>query len=140
MAEHPRLTGSREWSMQLAHYLTTLKKKPGALAGSQALQQVDKKLQSIYHTYYSKREKEFIELLQYLQEDGSLSEVEKSIQELSQIHPEHVSTAKIKILCAKRKETLYVPAIASEETRAIADEARRHLKQYGELFQEVASA
>ena len=142
VAEHPRLTGSREWSMQLAHYLTTLKKKPGALAGSQALQQADKKLQNIYHTYYSKREKEFIELLQYLQEDGSLSEVEKSIQELSQIHPEHVSTAKIKILCAKRKETPYAPAIASEETRAIADEARRHLKQYGELLQkaEVASA
>ena len=71
-----------------------------------------------------------------------MSEVEKSIQELSQIHPEHVSTAKIKILCAKRKETPYAPAIASEETRAIADEARRHLKQYGELLQkaEVASA
>lgn len=142
VAEHPRLTGNREWSMELAHYLTTLKKKPGALAGSQALQQADKKLQNIYHTYYSKREKEFIELLQYLQEDGSLSEVEKSIQELSQIHPEHVSTAKIKILCAKRKETPYSPAIASEETQAIADEARRHLKQYGELLQkaEVASA
>jgi len=38
VAEHPRLTGSHEWSMELAHYLATLKKKPGALAGSQALQ------------------------------------------------------------------------------------------------------
>ena len=135
VAEHPRLTGSHEWSMKLAHYLATLKKKPGALAGSQTLQQADKKLQSIYRTYYSKREKEFIELLQYLHQDSSLAEVEKSIQELSQIHPEHVSTAKIKILCAKRKETPYSPAIASEETRDIADQARRHLKLYDELLQ-----
>ena len=61
--------------------------------------------------------------------------MEKNIQELSQIHPEHVSTAKIKILCAKRKETPYSPAIASEETREIADQAQRHLKLYDELLQ-----
>jgi predicted transcriptional regulator len=43
IADHIRLTGCHEWSIQLEHYIETLKKKPGALAGSTALQQADKK-------------------------------------------------------------------------------------------------
>ncbi|MCL0081398.1 IS21 family transposase [Peptococcaceae bacterium] len=140
IAEHPRLTGNHEWAMQLTHYLETYKKKPGALAGSMALQQADQKLQNIYHSHYIKREKEFIELIHYIQQGTSLVEVEKSIQELSQIHPKHISTDKIKILCAKKIET---PSILdalvniSEETQEITDQALRHLKLYDKLLQET---
>jgi hypothetical protein len=74
IAEHQRLTGCHEWSLQLDHYLNTLKKKPGALASSVALQQADKKIKNIYETYYTSQPKEFIELIQYLQSEVSLKE------------------------------------------------------------------
>jgi hypothetical protein len=50
VSEHLRLTGLHEWSLHLDHYVNTLKKKPGALAGSTALQQADKKIKNIYET------------------------------------------------------------------------------------------
>lgn len=66
IAEHPRLTGNHEWRLELGHYLETLKKKPGALTGSVALQQANQKIKSIYATYFTKREKDFVDLLLFL--------------------------------------------------------------------------
>lgn len=72
------------------------------------------------------------------------AEVEKSIQELSQIHPKHISTDKIKILCAKKIETpsildalVNISEETSEETQEITDQALRHLKLYDKLLQEA---
>ncbi|NTZ17947.1 IS21 family transposase [Paenibacillus sp. JMULE4] len=59
VAEHLRLIGSHEWRLDLNHYLETLKKKPGAFAGSAAWHQAPQKLKSIYEMYYTKREREF---------------------------------------------------------------------------------
>lgn len=135
VAEHHRLTGCHEWSLQIEHYINTLKKKPGALAGSAALQQASKRIQNIYQTYYISREKEFIELIQYMNDGVELKEIERSITELSKIHPNHVTTDKIKILCAKYRETPTIPVPVSQDTKEIADYARHHLKMYDELFQ-----
>ncbi|WP_399388496.1 hypothetical protein [Thermoanaerobacterium sp. CMT5567-10] len=66
IAEHERIYGLNEWSIKIEHYLNTLKKKPGALPSSAALNQADLRLQQIYYTYYTTKEKEFIELLQYI--------------------------------------------------------------------------
>jgi exonuclease III len=65
VAEHNRLVGCHEWCLELNHYLETLKKKPGALAGSTALAQDQSQIKHMYETYYyTKRDKEFVELLQ----------------------------------------------------------------------------
>ncbi|MFB9989313.1 IS21 family transposase, partial [Bacillus benzoevorans] len=133
--DHIRLTGCHEWSLQLEHYLETLKKKPGALAGSTALQQADKKIKTIYDTYYNNRAKEFVELLQYIKEESTLSEIERSIKELCRIHPSHVTTDKIKILCAKNKNTAVSSVPKSKETNDITEHAKANLKMYDELFQ-----
>ena len=53
IATHCRKTGNQEWSLQLDRYVGTLKKKPGALATSSALQQASPKLKQIYHSYYT---------------------------------------------------------------------------------------
>lgn len=135
VAEHHRLMGSHEWRLELHHYLGTLRKKPGALAGSAALQQAQRKTKTIYETYYTKREKDFIELLQYIQDHASFEEVEQSIEELRQIHPSHVTTDKIKVLCAKRQESkLAMVGPRSPETQEISDLATAHLRMYDELF------
>jgi transposase len=138
IAEHIRLTGCHEWSLQLEHYIETLKKKPGALAGSTALQQADKKIKTIYETYYNSHTKEFIELMQYLKDETTLSEIEQCIEELRKIHPSHVTTDKIKILCAKNKNKVLSSVPKSKETKDIKDYAKSNLKLYDELFQTEA--
>jgi len=138
VAEHQRLTGCHEWSLQLEHYLSTLKKKPGALASSVALQQANKKIKKIYNTYYTSRAKEFVELMQYIQDGMSVEEIEQSIQELQRIHPNQVTTDKIKVLCSKRRETISLTVSLSQETRDITEKAIQHLKMYDELFETQA--
>lgn len=135
VAVHHRSTGSHEWRLELNHYLETLRKKPGALAGSAALQQAQRKTKMIYETYYTKREKDFIELLQYIQSHASFEEVELSIDELRRIHSSHVTTDKIKVLCAKRQEgKTAITAPHSPETQEISELAAAHLRMYDELF------
>ncbi|WP_456278796.1 IS21 family transposase [Bacillus sp. AK128] len=135
IADHVRLTGCHEWRLQLEHYLETIKKKPGALAGSTALQQADEKLKNIYKTYYISREREFVELIQYLKGESSVSEIEQCIEELRRINPVHVTTDKIKVLCAKNKTKLSSSLPISKESKEINDQAIAHLKKYDELFQ-----
>lgn len=135
IAQHLRLTGCHEWSLKLEHYLETLKKKPGALANSMALQQTTEKFKNIYERYYTKKDKDFIELMQFIRDEAALEEVEDIIKKLVQIHPSHVSTDKIKILYAKHREIVSQPITMSQETQEIIKHARQHLKEYDNLFQ-----
>ncbi|MBS4026555.1 MAG: IS21 family transposase [Clostridia bacterium] len=135
IAQHPRLTGCHEWSLKLEHYLNTLKKKPGALANSVALQQATEKIKNIYENYYTKKEKHFIELMQFIRDEAPLEKVEEIIKELVKIHPSHVSTDKIKVLYAKNQEIVSSPITMSLEAQEIVNHARQHLKEYDNLFQ-----
>ncbi|MGF9715175.1 IS21 family transposase [Paenibacillus cisolokensis] len=135
VAEHVRCTGSHEWRLDLNHYLDTLKKKPGAFAGSAAWQQAPKKIKTIYERYYTRRNKEFVQLLQYIRDDASFAEIEQAIQELEWIHPAHVTTDKIKVLCAKNRDLAPVVRTTHSETgQEIAERSVEHLRMYDELF------
>lgn len=136
VAEHQILMRNHGWSLKIEHFLDTLRKKPGALAGSTALQQADPILKRIYTTYYINRGKEFIELLAYWKEKATLKEIEQSIQELRQMGPEHVTTEKIKVICERNRERLNhsVPLPPTEEGKSIEYQAMRHLKMYDNLF------
>src|SRR5690554_5340922 len=70
VAVHKRKYGPRKWSIKITHYTRTLKRKPGVLAGSLALQQAEPGLQKIYREHYTGKEKEFIELLELVGEKG----------------------------------------------------------------------
>ncbi|YCJ45760.1 IS21 family transposase [Schinkia sp. CFF1] len=132
---HQRLTGSHEWSIQLEHYLKTLKKKPGALADSAALQQADQKIKTIYDTYYTSHPKEFVELIEWMKDGTSLERIEQSIEELRRINPQHVTTDKIKILCEKYiGKTFSPPVLQSQETKAIEHQSQENTKMYDTLF------
>ncbi len=138
VAEHKRLTGCHEWRLELAHYLDTLKKKPGALASSMAMQQAAQKVKNIYETYYTNREKDFVALMQYVRNDASLDEVGQAIDGLCQIHKSHVTTDKIKVLCAKSREPATEVVAKTQETREIVAHSREQLRQYDLLFETTA--
>lgn len=109
--------------------------KPGALAGSTALQQADKKIKKIYKAYYTKSEKEFIELIQFIRDESSIAEVEQCIKELKKINPSHVTTDKIKVLCTKGQNKTCPSSPETKETKEITETARANLKMYDEMFQ-----
>ena len=102
IATHCRKTGNQEWSLQLDHYVGTLKKKP-ALATSSALQQASPKLKQIT-TLTTTHPKEFIELLHFMQSGVTLKEIESSINQLRNIHPSHVTTEKLSYYAQNKRK------------------------------------
>ena len=64
VAIHDRKYGTHEWTMDIYHYLNTIKKKPGSLKNSAAIQCLDHRIQNIYKSYYNKKPKEFVVLLE----------------------------------------------------------------------------
>lgn len=119
LCEHERLLTHYDWQLNIDHYLTTLKRKPGALAGSLALKQMKissvagRKLKYIYDDYYKESGKEFVELLQYIKEkesekprDLTIKEIENAIKKLAPIKPGDILTDKIIIVCQKAQEKI----------------------------------
>lgn len=144
IAQHERKYGHNEWSIKIEHYLKTLKKKPGALAGSTALQQAQPELQKIYHSYYTGKEKEFIQLLELIGEK-SLSAVTNAITLLQRVSPTDISTEKITAIC--NRSTATEPNKSVKIITDIETKSRDILKSYGlllisagEEFKEVSIA
>ncbi len=135
VAEHFRLTGCHEWSLQLEHYVKTLKKKPGALADSTALQQASKKIKNIYDNYYTNKPRDFVDLIQFIKDGTNLDQIEESIKELIKINPQHVTTDKIKVLCEKRQDLIYDSPLVSKDSLDIQHYAEENLRKYDALFQ-----
>lgn len=67
VAKHKKVDGFGEMQINIFHYLDTLAKKPGAVKNSKALKS-KAELKTIYDTYFTKRTKEFIDILKENQE------------------------------------------------------------------------
>ena len=104
VAEHKRQYGFKKWSFEIQHYKKTLKKKPGALAGSAALKQVEPELKNIYYQYYTGKEKDFIHLIELIGEQG-WDKVKKTINSLEELSPVDVSIDKIKAICNRNEDS-----------------------------------
>ncbi len=97
VAVHERLSNQGNWALQLEHYLTTLLRKPGALAGSVALQQVPHLIRQLFDTHFSHTPKEFLELLQYAGEHGChFRDITEAATRLRQRGLRHLSADQIK--------------------------------------------
>ena len=107
ICQHTRLHGVHEWSIKIEHYTNTLKKKPGALAGSVALAQIDSRLYKIYERYFKTREKDFIDIICYLKQPHvTIDKIESAIKKLQPCNTEDVTVDKIKILCQRKDENI----------------------------------
>lgn len=131
---HDRKYGLHEWSIQIEHYLKTLKRKPGALPNSMAMSQANEKLKTIYNKYYIRKEKDFIDLISLIQEK-SLSDIEKAIEKLENIDFTEITTDKIRLIC-DRQSYSYEPqsTVTSEQSKEIKEHACAMLKSLSDLL------
>jgi len=95
VASHIRSFDFASWVIDIEHYLNTIKKKPGSLKNSAAIQCSDHRIQKLYYDYYTKNPREFIVLLEIIRANN-LEIVENAIVELELIGKRHVTTENIK--------------------------------------------
>lgn len=100
VAEHKRSYQSHYWTVDINHFIHTLKKKPGALHSSVGRHQLSPELQEIYQEYYINNPRDFIELLELIKEKN-LKCVVEAIAELKKIKKELVTTDNIKNIIFK---------------------------------------
>lgn len=100
IAEHKRSYQTHYWSVDINHFIHTLKKKPGALHSSVGRHQICPELQEIYQEYYTSNPRDFIELLELIKEKDLIT-VLKAIAELKKIKKELVTTDNIKNIIFK---------------------------------------
>jgi len=97
VARHKRGHGKHEWFIDIAHYIKTLKLKPGALKRSVAFSQMKPELKEIYQKYYKGREKSFIELMELISKEG-MARIKDAMATLERIDPNGIGTEKIKTI------------------------------------------
>ena len=100
IAQHKRSFKAHHWTIDINHFIHTLKKKPGAVHSSVARHQLSPELQDIYYKYYINNPKDFILLLELIKEKG-LKSVLDAITKLVKIKKEIVNTDNIKNIVFK---------------------------------------
>lgn len=100
IAEHTRSYQSHYWTVDINHFIHTLKKKPGALHSSVGRHQLCPELQEIYSKYYINNPRDFIVLLELVKEKD-LKSVLEDIEKLSKIKKGLVNTDNIKNIIFK---------------------------------------
>ena len=132
VCQHERQYTRQGWYINLDHYLYTLRRKPGALAGSQALASAPGEVKRIFSQYFKHTPKDFIELLIFLQEHGyDFDKVNEAIDRLSRSSPHDISVDKIKVLCMQKNEE-YTPVINDDDQ--ILQQSRAQLEELSLLL------
>lgn len=106
IVQHERQHSRFAYYIHLDHYLNTLSRKPGALAGSLGLQQADKRLRDWFETHFKGQAKAFIELLIWMkQHQYKIERVQPAIDKCVQICPhQSPDLDKIKVLVQQSQQ------------------------------------
>lgn len=108
---HQRIYERHGWQIDLQHYLVTLQRKPGAVAGSIALKQAPAWVQSLYHTHYLHDARSFIELLQYCQlHNIDSQQLCACVNTLSHQFPSNVNNEHIIALLGNQPQVIQLPS------------------------------
>jgi len=127
VAEHERLYAFNKWVINIEHYCRTLKRKPGAIAGSTALHQAPKKLVNIYNEYYTTKPKDFIDLIEFMKnKEIKINEIEETIKTLKTQSIKEIDTSKIKVILERKEMKI------NETT--IAETSRNQIKKITEMM------
>lgn len=100
VAKHERSYLLHDWTIDINHFIHTLKKKPGALHSSVGRHQLSPELQNIYQEYYINNPKDFIVLLELIKEKD-IETVLKAIKELKGIKRSMVNTDNIRNIISR---------------------------------------
>ena len=134
VCNHKRSYGAQIWTMNINHYLNTLKRKPGALKGALAYEQLSEDVKEIYEKYFTDSPKDFIELLQYCKENEiAISKVQEAILQVLLTTPTSVSKDKILTIMDKEKEKAQSFEsgynLSSKDTDEIVKQSREALRE-----------
>ena len=103
ICQHERQYSRHGWYINLDHYLYTLQRKPGALAGSQALESAPEDVKQTFEKYFAHAAKDFVELLIFLRDHNlAFDKVTEAIQTLNRTCPHDISLDKIQVLCMQK--------------------------------------
>jgi transposase len=134
ICKHKRLTGLFKWSIKIEHYTKTLKRKPGALKGSEVLYQSTDELKNIYNEYFHNTPKKFIELIEYMSlKNISSKHLRELILSLNIKNEDDSLLDKIKIVFENKEEAknaINQPLVTSE----IEEMCTAQLHEYSDLF------
>lgn len=130
IASHSRHYKGGEYVIDIFHYLHTLGKKPGALPQSSALMQSDARIKKIYETYYTTDPKEFLHVLELINENG-VEPVEKALKKLEGMVTSDFSAAKVRLVHDAIVQSENPPLQPGEDR--ISRKSGESLKQYDEL-------
>jgi len=133
VATHTRNYGKHQWILDLHHYLDTLKKKPGALAGSVALQQCEVFLGELYFNYFIECPREFVELLMYCKQNNiDNGRLQETLLLVRQICPTDINADKL-IAILGNKEVEQATSNPGKYGE-IEKKALEHLKQMASII------
>jgi transposase len=132
VCQHERQYTRQGWYIKLDHYLYTLKRKPGALVGSQALVSAPEKVKYIFNQYFENKAKDFVELLIFLRDhEYAFNKAIEAIDRLRLTSPHDISLDKIKMLCMQKDE-VYSPDLNSDDQ--ILHQSRAQLEELSLLL------
>jgi hypothetical protein len=110
---HQRSYERHSWKIDLNHYLVTLQRKPGAVAGSIALKQAPEWIRSMYADHFIHDTRSFIELLQYCQLNNIAGqELKLSVDKLSSRFPANITVEHVMALLGNHAEV--APVLSQE--------------------------
>ena len=130
IAKHERHYNQGEYVLNIFHYLRTFKCKPGALSQSSALLQADAKIKTIYETYYTTTPKDFLYVLELINEIG-VDAVEKALETLYQKSQHDLTADKLRIIHDHIVEQNDVTKTVKEDHLSI--KSKSTLSQYDRL-------
>ncbi len=119
LCQHNRLYERFSWQIDLNHYLVTLQRKPGAVAGSIALKQAPEWMQSMYIDHFAHDARSFIELLQYCQtNDIGNKQLCSCVNKLASQSPGGVNSTHVIALLGNQQQEI-APAIQQPDPIAL---------------------
>lgn len=125
VAAHNRSLLPHDWTIDIYHYLRTLKRKPGALPGSTALLQSDAVVKQIYDAYYTQDARTFLEVLEIIYELGA-DTVLQALKRMERLSPKDMSAQKVRVICENaRREGARLPG-----SDHLSAKAKSTLSQY----------
>lgn len=133
LCTHQRSYRPHDWVIDIEHYLDTFKKKPGALARSEALASSDY-LYSLYTTYFKGEPRQFIDLLNYCRKERINDEkIEDSVKRLLHSGSGNITVEQLQALLGNRGPTI----VAQYPMDQIALQAKQQLSWITQLMSQT---
>lgn len=129
---HKRSYGLHQWIISIEHYLSTLKKKPGALIGSAALD-CSSYLKNLYTNYFEGSPRDFIEFMHYCDKYRITNEsLEEAVKKLLNNNFGEITTEKLIALLSNKPSTEVYRSLLNDDS--ISLKSKEQLEQVSQLF------